>query len=287
MKFIGRKEELNTLEKEFRRDGSFVVIYGRRRIGKTTLIKEFIKDKQAFYFLATEEVESQSMKRLAGVVARVIGNSMLQRAKIALHYPAVEREAVWEKVQRQYADFLSDWRTDLGGKRNFHNGVGGTYDCIAIMSYYVVCKAITSFREIEEMEENLILPTFRKLKFVDCNKPFWRKLMYRAFVRAKSGCDKWHDYEMSVAPYETDNPIYYEFTSCPAAEFAIKHGLTDIMPALCNVDFASMELLHARLIRTNTCVNGCRCDYTICGDQDPYVKEHPEYRDEAGFRRNR
>ena len=77
--FIGRKEELNTLEKEFHRDGSFVVIYGRRRIGKTTLIKEFIKDKQAFYFLATEEVESQSMKRLAGVVARVTGNSMLQR----------------------------------------------------------------------------------------------------------------------------------------------------------------------------------------------------------------
>ena len=65
--FIGRKEELNTLEKEFRRDGSFVVIYGRRRIGKTTLIKEFIKDKQAFYFLATEEVESQSMKRLASM----------------------------------------------------------------------------------------------------------------------------------------------------------------------------------------------------------------------------
>ncbi|MFY0390144.1 hypothetical protein ACOMD2_15750 [Hominicoprocola fusiformis] len=56
------------------------------------------------------------------------------RAKIALHYPAAEREAIWEQVQRQYADFLSGWRTDLGGKRNFHNGVGGTYDCIAIMS---------------------------------------------------------------------------------------------------------------------------------------------------------
>lgn len=132
------------------------------------------------------------------------------RAKIALHYPETEREAIWEQVQRQYVVFLSDWRTDLGGKKNFHNGVGGTYDCIAIMSYYVVCKAVTSFREIEEMEENLILPTFRKLKFVDCNKPFWRKLMYKAFVRAKSGCDKWHDYEMAVAPYETDKPIYYE-----------------------------------------------------------------------------
>ena len=205
------------------------------------------------------------------------------RAKIGLHYPEAERETIWEQVQRQYADFLSDWRTDLGGKRNFHNGVGGTYDCIAIMSYYTVCKAVTSFREIEEMEENLILPIFRRLRFVDCNKPFWRKLMYRAFVRAKRGCDKWHDYEMTVAPYETDKPIYYEFTSCPAAEFAIRHGLTDIMPALCNVDYASMELLHARLVRTTTCVDGCRCDYTICGDKDPYLKAHPEYRDEAGF----
>ena len=82
-------------------------------------------------------------------------------------------------------------------------------------------------------------------------------------------------------------PIYYEFTSCPAAEFAIRHGLTDIMPALCNVDYASVELLHAKLIRATTCVNGYRCDYTICGDKDPYVKEHPEYRDEAGFRRNK
>lgn len=94
------------------------------------------------------------------------------RQKIALHYLREQREAVWEQVQRQYVDFLSDWRTDLGGKKNFHNGAGGTYDCIAILSYYVVCKAVTSFREIEEMEENLILPAFRRLKFVDCNKPF-------------------------------------------------------------------------------------------------------------------
>ena len=114
-------------------------------------------------------------------------------AKIALHYPEAEWETVWEMVQRQYAVFLSDWSTDLGGKKNFHNGVGGTYDCIAIMCYYDVCRDVTTFREIEEMEEKLILPTFRKLKFVDCNKPFWRKLMYKAFVRAKSGCDKWHD----------------------------------------------------------------------------------------------
>ena len=29
-------------------------------------------------------------------------------AKIVLHYPEAERETGWEKVQRQYAEFLSD-----------------------------------------------------------------------------------------------------------------------------------------------------------------------------------
>ena len=64
-------------------------------------------------------------------------------------------------------------------------------------------------------------------------------------------------------------------------------GLTDIMAALCNVDHASMELIHARLIRTTTCANGYKCDFTICGDRDPYLKDHPEYRDENGYRRNK
>ena len=80
MKFIGRQRELESLEREHQKDSSFVVIYGRRRVGKTTLIKEFIKGKLAFYFLATEEVESQSIKRLSGVVSRVTQNPLLQRA---------------------------------------------------------------------------------------------------------------------------------------------------------------------------------------------------------------
>lgn len=80
MKFIGRKDELKKLEAEYSHGGGFVVVYGRRRVGKTTLIKEFLKGKTAFYFLATEEVESQSMRRFAGVIARATGNDLLRRA---------------------------------------------------------------------------------------------------------------------------------------------------------------------------------------------------------------
>ena len=197
------------------------------------------------------------------------------RSKIALHYPEARQEAVWERVQRQYAEFLSDWRTDLGGKRNFHNGVGGTYDCIAI----------------HELPHSLqschILPRDRG----DGGKPDPADLLQAAVCglqqavleeadvqsvcAGETGCDKWHDYEMTVAPYEADKPIYYEFTSCPAAEFAIRHGLTGHHARPVQLDFASMELLHARLVRTTTCVDGCKCDYIICGDRDEYLKEHP------------
>ena len=125
------------------------------------------------------------------------------------------------------------------------------------------------------------------MKFVDCGKPFFKRLMYRAFLNAKRQCDKWGDFQMNVAPFDKNKPIYYEFTECPTAEFAKKHNLLEVMPALCNPDFEAMECVHARLVRKTTCANGERCDYTICGDHDPYLKEHPEYRDEAGYRRNR
>ena len=40
-------------------------------------------------------------------------------AKITLHYPEVEREAVWEQVQLRYAELLSKWRTTSAVKRIF------------------------------------------------------------------------------------------------------------------------------------------------------------------------
>lgn len=128
------------------------------------------------------------------------------------------------------------------------------------MTYYVVCKDVTTFREIEEIEENLILPSFKKIRFVNCNKKFWKGLMHKAFCNAKANCDKWQDYKMYVAPLEKEKPIYYEFTACPVAEFAKQFGITEIMPALCNVDYKTIKLIHAKLIRKGTCVDGDKCD---------------------------
>ena len=53
--FVGRERELAKLEQMYASGHfEFAVIYGRRRVGKTTLIKEFCQDKAAIYFVARE-----------------------------------------------------------------------------------------------------------------------------------------------------------------------------------------------------------------------------------------
>lgn len=53
--FVGREQELNKLNRMYSSNQfEFAVIYGRRRVGKTTLIREFCKDKKSIYFIARE-----------------------------------------------------------------------------------------------------------------------------------------------------------------------------------------------------------------------------------------
>ncbi len=79
-RFINREKELEFLDKEYNKPGSsFIIIYGRRRIGKTALIKKFIENKPALYFLATEEMERENIKNLKHLIANFTNNPLLKR----------------------------------------------------------------------------------------------------------------------------------------------------------------------------------------------------------------
>lgn len=67
--FVGRKMELNDLNERFASGKfEFAVIYGRRRIGKTALINEFIKDKDSIYCTGVESNEKQNLANLSKAV---------------------------------------------------------------------------------------------------------------------------------------------------------------------------------------------------------------------------
>lgn len=79
MKFINRKHELNHLEEEYAKEGAkFVVLYGRRRVGKTRLIEEFIRNKDAAYYLAAQETDKQQMEEFRNVIADRLNDGFLR-----------------------------------------------------------------------------------------------------------------------------------------------------------------------------------------------------------------
>jgi len=71
--FIGRDRELNTLQELYEKDGfGMSVIYGRRRIGKSTLIVEFLKDKKSIFYTATKVGKEKNLELFSKQVLTVL-----------------------------------------------------------------------------------------------------------------------------------------------------------------------------------------------------------------------
>ena len=74
MAFVGREHELNTLQDQADRSGfHMIVIYGRRRIGKTALIQEFCKDRHALSFTAVESSDLVNLRNFSNAIHRAFG----------------------------------------------------------------------------------------------------------------------------------------------------------------------------------------------------------------------
>lgn len=80
MKFINRERELNFLESKWQEKGAqLIVIWGKRRVGKTELIKQFIKNKPYIYFLSQSTNETDQLRRFSQEVGKFFNDPFLQR----------------------------------------------------------------------------------------------------------------------------------------------------------------------------------------------------------------
>lgn len=69
--FVGRKNELEILDQQFRSDKfEFTVIYGRRRVGKTELLKQFMNGKDSIYYMSLESNAQTNLELLSQSVQR-------------------------------------------------------------------------------------------------------------------------------------------------------------------------------------------------------------------------
>lgn len=70
MMFTNREEELEALNQEWNKDEfSLMVIYGRRRIGKTELIKQFSRKKPHIYILVPQDTEEMQRSKMLALIS--------------------------------------------------------------------------------------------------------------------------------------------------------------------------------------------------------------------------
>lgn len=71
--FIGRERELDSLNNLYHSENfEFVVLYGRRRVGKTALINHFIDGKRAIYFMGVESNAKQNLENFSGSILELV-----------------------------------------------------------------------------------------------------------------------------------------------------------------------------------------------------------------------
>ena len=91
--FVNRKKELSSLNKFFGSDrAEFIIIYGRRRIGKTELIKKAIEGQKAAYFFVEQALEKDNLDSFKKIIAKTVDNPLIAKADLT-----------WEELFRQIA----------------------------------------------------------------------------------------------------------------------------------------------------------------------------------------
>jgi len=76
--FIGRSAELDGLRRRYEQAGAqLVLVYGRRRIGKSYLLEQFATGKPTVFYQATQQTEGSELASFTAAVRAVLGEGAL------------------------------------------------------------------------------------------------------------------------------------------------------------------------------------------------------------------
>lgn len=85
-RFVNREEELVFLDglyAQTEKQAQLLVLYGKRRVGKTELVKQFFKDKPHVYYLASKGSANDQLRTATGVISQHFGEEFLKEDAFA------------------------------------------------------------------------------------------------------------------------------------------------------------------------------------------------------------
>lgn len=152
--FIGRKAELKVLEETYEKKGfQMTIVYGRRRIGKSTLITEFMRDKKASYYMASQSslednVRKWSVQFIEDIIPEMQG---VQFQELSTFFQFVARICKDEKIILALDEIPYIAETESSFLSQFQSVI----DTILVKTniYLIICGSAISFMEKEVMSE--------------------------------------------------------------------------------------------------------------------------------------
>jgi AAA+ ATPase superfamily predicted ATPase len=149
--FINRFKELQTLNEEYKREGSaFSVVYGRRRVGKTALISEFIKNKPAIYLYITQT----DLKTQLQIFTQEIKKFVDESVKDFLHFESFESALEFLaslQLQKKLVLVIDEYQYLVEQDRAFSSKLQRVWDIMLKNSniYLILCGSVLSMMQSE------------------------------------------------------------------------------------------------------------------------------------------
>ncbi len=82
--FVNREKELQALKEAYLSDRKeLIIVYGRRRVGKTALVKRSVREIPHVYFFAEETLEKENLRMFQSLVAKALKNPLVAKAELS------------------------------------------------------------------------------------------------------------------------------------------------------------------------------------------------------------
>ena len=192
-----------------------------------------------------------------------------------------EADGIFKRADEYYREFMRRDMPDLGKNMMAAN----MYDWFTIISFYEA----SDHRLDGEVLLTIKRESTEKMKFlgkiVNGNKSNWPyKVFEKTYVKFNKmqqehqAKGEWMDsWKVEINPDGRTEGFCFHLIGCPIAKHAKEHGYEDLLPYLCRTDHYLAEVMHARLIRTQTeALGGDCCDYWYVGDESPALEQYKD-----------
>lgn len=194
-------------------------------------------------------------------------------------FPA-EAEEIFAKAEKWYGRFMQQM-PDLGENMMAKNML----DWFTILAFYEASGHRLDGEALLTIKRRAV----DKMKFlgriVDGNRQKWPYrlfekicLNYSQMLAEHQAKGEWMDsWKVEIDPDHRPEGFSFRMVGCPIAKHAKANGYEELLPYLCKTDHYLAEVMHARLIRTQTeALGGSCCDCWYVGDQSPVLENYKD-----------